>query len=277
MNKGLGEQVKKGDPLFTLDSADMAQYFSEAVKAKSALELARRNLDRQKELNEAGISPRKEYEQAENDYRQAESEAERTRVRLEQLGVDSEKGNSRLYTYRSPLTGRIIELAGASGGFWNDMNAPIMSVADLSSVWLTASVQEQDIASISISQETKIVLNAYPGEEVGGRVKFINEVLDSDTRTVKVRIAVENESGHYRPGMFAKVTFSGLAHEAVIIPASALVQSGFNTRVFVETSPWCFEPRVVKTGSSSGNEMEVLSGLQTGERIVIKEGVLLND
>jgi len=77
--------------------------------------------------------------------------------------------------------------------------------------------------------------------------------------------------------MFAKVTFSCQAHKAVVIPATALIQSGFNTRVFVEKSPWQFEPRICKTGAQLGDNVEIVSGLKPGERIVMKEGVLLND
>ena len=102
-------------------------------------------------------------------------------------------------------------------------------------------------------------------------------MLDPDTRTVKVRIAMDNASGRLRPGMFAKVTFSGQEYRATVVPSTAIVQSGFNTRVFVETAPWKFEPRVCKTGAQLGDRVEIVSGLKAGERIVVKDGVLLND
>jgi len=277
LHRRLGDTVKAGDALFTLDSADMSQAYSDAAKARAALGLAKRNLERQKELSNAGISAHKDLEQAESDYSQAISEAERATSRLSLLGTELGQGNGRHYTMRSPIAGHIIESTGAQGGFWNDTNAPIMTVANLSTVWLAASVQEKDLSSVFAGQTVKITFNAYDGETIKGKVRYVGEVLDPDTRTVKVRIAIDNASGRFRPGMFSKVSFSGQAHQAVVVPVTALVQRGFNTSIFVEKSPWQFEPRIVKTGAQLGDRVEIVSGLIAGERIVLKDGVLLND
>lgn len=277
LQKRLGDTVMAGDALFTLDSADYAQAYSDAVKAQAGLTLARRNLDRQKELRAADISAHKDLEQAESDYAQAASEQERSKARLAQLGGTSGSGAGRQFTLRAPMSGHVIELNGAPGGFWNDTNAPVMVIADLSSVWLTASVQEKDLAAVFVGQAADISLNAYPGEHIAGKVRYVGEVLDADTRTVKVRIAVDNASGRFKPGMFAQVNFSAAAHQGLVVPASALVQNGPQTRVFVETSPWTFEPRAVTTGAQAGDRVEIVSGLKAGARIVAKEGVLLND
>ena len=161
--KRLGDAVRRGDALFALDSADVAQAYSDAAKAQAALNLARRNLDRQKELHTAGISPRKDLEQAESDHSQAASEAERSRVRLSLLGIELGQGNGHQYTMHSPITGHVIELSGAQGAFWNDTNAPIMTVANLSTVWLAANVQEKDIRSLFVGQPARITLDAYNG------------------------------------------------------------------------------------------------------------------
>ncbi|GJI99980.1 RND transporter [Duganella rhizosphaerae] len=277
--KHLGDTVKAGDALFTMDSADVALAYSDAGKAQAGLTLARRNLERQKELRAADISAHKDLEQAESDYAQALSESQRSKSRLAQLGgsLAGAGGNGRLYTLRAPLSGHVIELNGGQGGFWNDTNAPVMVVADLSTVWLTASVQEKDLAAVFAGQTADIALNAYPGEHIAGKVGYVGEVLDPDTRTVKVRVAVDNKSGRLKPGMFAQVTFSGTPHQGVVVPASALVQSGAQTQVYVETAAWTFEARSVATGVHSGDQVEIVSGLKAGMRIVVKEGVLLND
>ncbi len=277
LHKRLGDAVDSGDALFTLDSADIAQAYSDAAKAQAALRLAKRNLERQKELADAEISARKELEQAESDYSQAASEAERAKVRLSVLGTALGDGNGRQTTQRSPISGRVIELNAAPGGYWNDTNAPIMAVADLSTVWVAASVQEKDLSAVFVGQTTQIAVDAYDGESVSGMVRYVGEILDPDTRTVKVRIAIDNEAGRLRAGMFAKVIFSGPVHTASMVPATALVQRGFSTRVFVERSSWQFEPRIVHTGTLSGDHVEIASGLEAGERIVIKDGVLLSD
>ncbi|MFI5399172.1 MAG: efflux RND transporter periplasmic adaptor subunit [Candidatus Binatia bacterium] len=277
LHKRLGDAVKVGDALFTLDSADLAQAYSDAAKARAALGLSKRSLERQKELARAEISARKDLEQAESDYSQAVSEAARARARLSVLGTALDDGDGRQYTLRSPIAGRVIELSGAQGGFWNDTNAPIMSVADLSTLWLAAGVQEKDLSSMFVGQDATITLNAYDGESFAGTVRYVGEILDPDTRTVKVRVAIDNASGRLRAGMFAKVIFSGQAHRAAVIPATALVQYGFTTGVFVETFPWQFESRIVVTGAQLGDRIEIVSGLKAGERIVVQDGVLLSD
>jgi cobalt-zinc-cadmium efflux system membrane fusion protein len=275
--KQLGQAVGAGDPLFSLDSSDMALAHSDAAKAQAALVLAERNLERQRDLAQDEIGVRRDLEQAESDYRQATTEVQRTRVRLSQLGSAPAAANVRRYTFRSPIAGRVVELNGARGGFWNDTNAPIMTVADLSVVWVVASAHEKELASVFVGQPASITLDAYEGETISGNVRYVGAMLDADTRTVKLRIPLDNASGRLRPGMFAKVQVRGPAHPAIVVPAAALVQSGFNTRVFVETAAWTFQPRIVRTGAALGDAVEVVDGLEPGERIVVKDGVLLND
>ena len=275
--KRLGDTVQVGDALFTLDSAELAQAWSDAGKAQAALTLAQHNLERQQELSRAEIAARKDLQQAESDQAQAANEAQRTRARLSQLGTAWGRGNGRQYTLRAPIAGHVIEQTGAQGGFWNDTNAPLMTVADLSTVWLSAGVQEKDLAAVFVGQTATITLNAYAGESFSGKVRYVAQVLDADTRTVKVRIVLDNAAGRFRPGMFASVVFSGPAHTSTVVPAAALVQDGFNTRVFVEQSPWVFTPRTVKTGARIGDAIEISDGLKAGERIVVRDAVLLND
>jgi len=277
LHKNLGEGVKKGDPLFALDSPDLAQSFSDATKAQEALNLAKRNLDRQKELHDAGISAGKELHLAESEYKQAVGEAERAQARLALLGTSLSQGNNRLYTLHSPISGRVIELAGATGAFWNDLTAPIMTIANLSSVWVAASVQEKDIGFVFENQKAEITFNAYEGESFAGKVRHIGEVFDPDSHTVKVRIALDNASGRFRPGMFGNVTLKYPAKKAILVPQKALVQRGFDTVVFVEIAPWRYEYRPCKTGLHLDERVEITAGIKAGDRIVVREGVLLND
>ena len=289
--KRLGDPVRVGDVLFTLESADLASAISDAAKAQAALNLTNRNLARQQELVAAEIAARKDLEQAQSDQAQAVSEARRTQARLTQLGIAApttlttlttptsggRPANGRVYTMKAALAGHVIEQTGAQGGFWNDTTAPVMTIADLSMLWLTASVQEKDLAAVFVGQATQISLNAYPGEVLVGKVAYIAQVLDPDTRTVKVRVALANPVGRLRPGMFASAVFSAAKHRAVTVPAAALIQDGFNTRVYVEHAAWTFESRIVKTGAQIGTQVEIEAGLKAGERIVVRDAVLLHD
>ena len=281
LNKQLGDAVKAGDVLFTIDSADLAQASADAAKAHAALALARRNLERQRELDKSEIASKRDLEQAQSDYEQAASEAARVDARLAQLGAKAGSGTalpagSHVLAVRSPISGRVVDLTAAAGGYWNDATAPLMTVADLSHVFVTANAQEKDLAQLYTGQSASVKLDAYP-EPLSAKVRFVGEMLDPDTRTVKVRMPLDNRDGKLKPGMFAQATFLARAHPGILVPITAVVQSGFSTRTFVEVAPWQFEPRDVKLGARIGERVEVVAGLKAGEHVVVTDGVLLND
>ena len=278
LHRSLGDPVKAGEALFTLDSADLGTAYRDDAKAQATLLQARHDFERQKSLLEADISAKKDYEAAQLALTAAQTDARATTDRLAQLGAVVGAKSQREYVLRSPIAGRVVEMAGSQGGYWNDINASIMTVADLSTVWLSASVSEKDVPKMFVGQKARVTLNAYADRPFDAQVKYVGDLLDADTRTVKVRLAIDNRDGRFRPGMFARIRFSTASHAALVVPASALLQSGLYTRVFVETAPFSFESRIVSVGPSLGNDrVEVLSGLKAGERVVVKNGVLLND
>ena len=276
LQRALGDSVKAGEPLFTLDSVELSAAYADDSKAKSALLQARQELERQKTLFEAEIAARKEYEAAQAAYDQAGSDAHASADKLAQYGAGAH-GSRRDYVLRSPIAGTVIAMDGAQGGYWNDINAPVMTVADLSTVWLSANVAERDLAQVAVGQKARIKVDAWPGRDFEGKVAYVGAVLDPETRTVKVRVAIDNRAGAFKPGMFAHAGFAGASRRAIVVPAAAVLQSGLSTRVMVERGPLRFEPRTVEVGASHGDQVEIVSGLKAGERIVVKEGVLLND
>ncbi|WP_050467882.1 efflux RND transporter periplasmic adaptor subunit [Herbaspirillum chlorophenolicum] len=277
IRKRLGDEVKVGDVLFEVDSADLAQAYSDDRKAQAALALTRRGLERQRALDQAEISSRRDLEQAQSDYEQADSEAARSRARLAQLGAGHAQAGPGRLAVRSPVSGHVTELNAAPGSYWNDATATVMTVADLSSVFVTASAQEKDLTHLYVGQDADIALDAYPSQAMRAKVGLIGQILDPDTRTVKVRMLAANQDGRLKPGMFAQATLRDKSHRGLLVPMAAVVQSGFSNRVFIETAPWTFEARKVVLGAQVGSDVEVLSGLQSGVRVVIKDGVLLND
>ena len=274
-----GQAVKAGETLFVLDAPDMAAAGADAQKARAAEAIARQNLQRQAQLDQQHIGVRRDLEQAQADLQQATAEAERAQQRLSQLGggTDAAAGALRRYVQTSPISGQVVEVAGARGAFWSDTTAPILVVADLSKEWVVASVGERDLAAVSAGQAATIAFDAYGDETVDSTVRYVGALLDADTRSVKLRLPLANAQGRYRPGMFAHVVLAGPAHRAVTVPETALVQSGFDTRVFVETAPWTFEARTVRTATPSNGQMEIAQGLRPSERVVVRDGVLLND
>jgi cobalt-zinc-cadmium efflux system membrane fusion protein len=274
----LGERVVAGQALAVLDSPDLGTAYADHERAAVLLELARKNRDRARDLSRIGGAAVRELQQAETDYVTADVEHHRADARLRQIGVNPEATDpSKTLTITAPIAGSVIELDVGAGAFWNDPNVSLMTVADLSAIWVTANVPEKDTLLISKGQAAEVVFAAYPGEVFRGQVLFISDIVDSDSRRTKVRIAFPNPEIRLKPNMFATVTFFAPAQKVATVPATALVLKNDGERVFVEVAPWTFQPRNVEINYQQGSSAVIKSGLTAGERAVVKGGVLLND
>jgi membrane fusion protein, heavy metal efflux system len=274
----LGGRVEAGQPLVVIDSPDLAAAYSDYDRAQVLLNLALKNRDRLRALEKIGGAAEKDLQQAETDYVTAEVEDQRAAAHLKQIGVDPDGTNkSRTVTVVAPMSGSVIDLGVAPGEFWNDPTADLMTIADLSTVWVTASVPENDTSLVSKGQSVDVVFSAYPDEVFKGQVLFVSDVLDPDTRRTKVRIAFKNPGTRLRPGMFANVSFYAPTQHVPVVPTSALVLKDDVNQVFVETAPWTFEARSVDIGFQQGGEAVLTSGVNVGDRVVVKGGVLLGD
>lgn len=274
----LGDRVVKGQPLAVIDSGDLAQAYADDDKARDSLQHADRTLVRVRGLHNAGSGSLKDLEQAESDDAQAKAEFSRAEARLEEIGVSEQsKEGLRLLTLTAPTTGSVTALMTAPGAFVNDLTASLMTIANLSSVWVTANVPEVDIANIAKGQSVNVSFAAYPGQVFYGTVAFVSDVVESDTRRTKVRIVFSNPGGKFKPNMFAKVNFNIPQKSAVFVPNSALLMDNDSTVVFVETAPWTFIKRPVLPGYGEGDGARIDQGLNPGDRIIVKGGVLLND
>lgn len=175
------------------------------------------------------------------------------------------------------MAGSVIDLGVAPGEYWNDPTAAMMTVADLKTIWVTASVPEKDTSLVSKGQSVAVVFAAYPTETFHGNVLFVSDVLDPTTRRTKVTIAFDNPGTRFRPGMFASVSFFAPVQKVAVVPTSALVLKDDETQVFVETKPWTFEARDVDIGFQQGNQVTLTRGVKVGDRVVVSGGALLGD
>lgn len=269
-----GDTVARGQPLLTLDSPDLVAAQTDYLRARSALAQTERTMTRQQDLASHGIGAQREVETATTDRDLARSELERATLRLRLLGVDG-AAIGRPLTVRSPIAGRVVEFGVAPGEFRNDPSQSMMTVADLSTVWVTADVQEKDIRRVRTDEESCAVFAAWPGECFRGRVLFVGDLLDPTTRTIKVRVALSNVDRRLRPGMFATLTFTETAAPEVVVPTTAIVLFGDASYVFVESAPWVFARRRVTTGAQLGDRTAIADGLRVGERVVTRNAVLL--
>jgi cobalt-zinc-cadmium efflux system membrane fusion protein len=274
----LGQRVQRDQPLAVIDSPDLGQAWDDDDKAADALNLTKKNLGRQEEQFKIGAASQHDLDQARSDNKQALAEYTRTQARLKSIGASAEgSGHSRLLTVRAPFAGSITALSVASGNMINDPTQPIMTVADLSVVWVTALVPEKDLASVAADQPAQVTLTAYPGRTWRGKVLFVADVLDADSRRTQTRIAFSNADYALKPNMFASVTLEGPQLQRVVVPSSALLMNNDRTTVFVATAPWTFERRTVEPLLEDSTTVAISSGIRPGEQVVVKGGILLND
>jgi cobalt-zinc-cadmium efflux system membrane fusion protein len=274
----LGERLKAGQPLVVIDSPDLGTAYADYDRGKELLSLAAKNRDRARGLAKIGGAADKDLQQSEADYVTATVEFARAAAHLKQIGVDPNTANkAQTVTVLAPNAGSVIDLAVAPGAYWNDTTAALMTIADLRTIWVAASVPEKDSALVTKGQSADVTFTAYPGETFKGNVLFVSDVLDPDTRRTKVRIAFPNPDTRLKPGMFATVNFAAPSQSLPAVPTSALILKDDLTQVFVEVAPWTFEAHTVDIAFQQGEQAVIRSGVKAGERIVVKGGVLLGD
>jgi cobalt-zinc-cadmium efflux system membrane fusion protein len=274
----LGDRVKKGQVLAVLDSPDLGQAYDDNDKAADAHQLTQKNLGRQEEQFKLGTLSSRDLDQARSDDAQAAAEYARTQARLRTLEVGEERrSHSTLLEVKAPVAGSVTELNIATGNMINDPTQPIMTVSDLSTVWVTAMAPEMDAALIVKGQDAEVTLSAFPGKVLHGKVLFISDVIEPDSRRDKLRIAFPNADVSLKPNMFATVTLMREQQTRVVLPTSALLVNNDRTTVFVATAPWTFERRTVAAQLEEGTTVALDSGVQPGEQVVVKGGILLND
>ncbi|AIF46679.1 efflux RND transporter periplasmic adaptor subunit [Dyella japonica] len=274
---GLGDHVEHNQLLAVIDSGDMAQAHADVVKAADALALAKKTLDRAHGVQQAGGNAVKDLEAAQSGYNQAQAELTRAQTREQSLNTAGQAGSARGIRITSPVSGYVTTLTGSQGTYVNDTTTPLMTIADLSSVWITANVPEADVGHIAKGEAVDAVLSAYPDQVFHGKVSFVSQVLQSDTRRDMVRAVFPNADGRLKPNMYANASIAVPQPAQVIVPESALLMNNDSTTVFVEVSPWTFQRRTVELSYDETAGARVLKGLKAGDRVVVKGGVLLND
>jgi len=274
----LGDRVAQGQALAVIDSPDLAQARDDDAKAADTLELAKKKLERQEGQFKIGAASDQDLDQTRSDHAQAASEYARTQARLQVLGAAAERDErSALLTVKAPIGGSVVALSIARGNMLNDPTQPLMTIADLGTVWVAALVPEKDLGSVYANQDAEVALTAYPGRSLRGKVLFVSDVVDPDSRRAKVRIAFPNTDYELKPNMFATVVLYGPRQTRTVLPTSALLMNNDRTSVFVATAPWTFERRPVETLLEEGTSVTIRSGVEAGEPVVVKGGILLND
>jgi membrane fusion protein, heavy metal efflux system len=297
----VGTSVREGQTLAMLDSSDVVGIQADYQEALAAVRAARtshdqsvRTRDRAKRLADAEAIPVRELQEAQvsesraaEDLRQAATKLAAARGRLQIAGFTEEDierlerrgalSIGRLVALKAPVAGTITERHVGLGQVVQVGGDALLKIADLSSVWVTADVYEDQVAAIRPGAKVTIQTPAYPDETFTASVDRIAATLDPEKRTLAVRCVMPNGDGRLKPGMFAIVALqSGTIQRALLVPASAIVATGNRRNVFVENQPALYQPRDVETGDEISGWVVVRSGLREGERVVTQGSVLLS-
>jgi cobalt-zinc-cadmium efflux system membrane fusion protein len=272
----LGQRVVRGQVLATLASGDFDQARADDAKARDALDLAQMALARAQGVQQAGGSAVKDVEADRSALAQAQAEAVRAHARLVALnGAGGASGGA--LELRAPLTGVVTALSLGRGQQVGDPTAVLMTVTGLGHVFVTANVPEDEIGKVRVGEDAAVTLASEPGQMLHGRIAEVDAVIQADTRRQRARIALPNADGRLAPGLYATVRLSVPAAGGVYAPQTALLMNNDATTVLVEVRPWVFQRRAVTLGDQTDTAARVLEGLQPGERVVTRGGVLFGD
>jgi cobalt-zinc-cadmium efflux system membrane fusion protein len=281
---GLGDTVKAGAALATLDAAEFVQAQNDLRVADAQAKLARLNEHRKHALYDAKGGSLQDWQQAQSDLSAAETALNAARNRLQILGkseheiaaLESAQSISPAATLTAPIAGVIVDRQVGPGQFLQAGGVPVFTIADPSSVWLLASVRESDAGLVKVGQRVEVRVLAYPQRDFEARVTHVAALVDPNTHRLPVRAEIDNRDGALKPEMFAnfKIITSD-ARESPAVPEDAVVHEGDSAHVWVVSGD-LLSYRAVTTGRSNDAVVEILDGLKPGERIVTKGGIFID-
>ncbi len=276
----VGQRVVKGEALATINSPDIGDVSSTLGKAQADLIAKQHAYERQKELFAAHATSQKALEDAEDDYRKAKAELDRAQAKAFLLHASGGASFSQSYTLLAPLDGEIIARDLSPGvevrGLYAGSDAKeLFTVGELDRIWILADLFEADLARVNVGAKVRVTVVSYPHEDFEGTVDYVANILDKETRTVRVRCTLPNPKRLLKPEMYATVALSVDARAVLAIPKSALLHLGESTMVFVEIGESVdrkirFERRPVSVDEIDGAAFyPVQHGLERGEHLVI--------
>jgi cobalt-zinc-cadmium efflux system membrane fusion protein len=277
--------VSAGQILLRIESAEIGAAYSDYAKADSDLNFATRNYEVAKELYETKALSKKDLVQAENDFLKFQAEYRRARERLLALRVpaselDKPRVQQRMssrFDLKSPIAGTVVERNVTVGQMvGTDPAQMLYTIADLSVLQVVAEVYEKDLRRVSKGAPALVTVEAYPDESFPATVVYIGDMVDPTTRTIKIRCNVQNHDLRLKPEMFARVKLrTGSETATLVVPKEAVIELGGQTFVYVQSAEATYVRKSVETGTVSGNAVQILEGLQAGDRVVVKGALLL--
>lgn len=274
----LGQRVRPGSVLARLASPEFGSAQADAAKARTDAELAGKALARQRDLFAAGITARKDLEQAEADAARAGAEQARAQARVAMVGGGATVDQQ--LPLRAHLAGVVVERNLNPGQELRPDQAgpgvpPLFVISDPESLWVQIDARETEVARLQVGATFTLVVATLPDRSFEGRVVAVSDFIDPVTRTVKLRGVVDNRQRLLRAEMLGTARFERTLGSGVLVPASAITLRGVHHWVFLQTAPGVFEPREVTLGYQSTTQAVVARGLEVGDRVVSENLLLL--
>lgn len=279
-----GQRVKRGQPLAALHSTDLSEAQFGFLRAQSQSELARRAAERARQLVDAGVIGVAEQQRREAEHAQFAAELVTWRDRLRVLGMQ-EDAVARLEKTRAvnslsqvvaSIDGVVLERKITPGQVVQPADT-LFVIGDLSQVWLVADVPEQESGPIRAGKLLEAEIPALPGRAIRGRLSFVSAIVQSETRTVRVRMDLSNPELLYKPAMLANIHLQGQPERKLVIPATAVVREGNQDWVFLETAHDTFRMKSVALGPEFGDKRVITAGVNAEQRIVLDGAFHLNN
>jgi cobalt-zinc-cadmium efflux system membrane fusion protein len=283
---GIGQHVKKGAALFSIDASEFAQTQSDLLNANTQLKLARIAEERRHAAFDSKGGSQQDWQQAQADLAAAQTAVDSVRNRLRIFGESDEqiaalervKSPSPVTVVTAPIDGVVTDRQVGPGQYLQAGNAtPVYTIGDLASVWLVADVREIDAPLVEIGQEIEVRVLALPGRVFTAKLTAVGSAVDPVTRRVPVRATIENHDGKLKPQMFA--TFSIITSsesDALAVPEEAVVREGEAARVWVVQGTNDLALRQIHTGRINNGMVEVLDGLKSGDRVVTRGSLFID-
>lgn len=268
VNASLGDRVKPGQALATLDSIELGEARSSYLQAASEAAVVQAGFDRAKRLQTENIIPEKDYLRARAEHEKARAALRAAADKLRMMGVSPEKLSGSVFPLTAPFSGTVIEKKAVLGELAQP-DASLFTVADLSILWIESDLFEKDLGKVKVGAQAAVTVSAYPGEVFKGLLTYISSTMDRETRTVKARVEVPNTDGRLKPEMFATVAIgTGGSVKALLVPEGAVLLLQGQPTVFVAESGG-FEPRAVEVGERVQGYAVLKSGVVAGESVVV--------
>lgn len=284
----LGDAIRQGQPVVVIESPAAGEAETAFLQAESTVRQAQlaeakaeSDLARLSDLLQHDAVAKKEVLAAETTLaltkaavEQAQSSREQARQKLELLGLKAGQVRQQI-TVTAPISGKVLEVNVVEGEFRNEINAPMLTIADLSRVWATSEVPESDIRHYKTGGGADIELIAFPNEVFHARITRIADTVDKETRTVRVNAELENSAGRLLPEMFGHLRYTSALQPAPWLPDSAIVQWNGREYVFMEQAAGRFVATLVTLGRRQDGGSSITSGVKAGDRVVTRGAIYL--